>query len=306
MAGNHNIIQRNAIIFDMVSSGSIPSKADIATRLESHGFDVCSRTIDRSIESFRKEHNIELKYNRESRGYEFNDQYAYHIKALENFFSLSQETELALKCIHSPQKMEPYFDFDSTEEFQSSPWMSSIILALTEHRLLHIKHQSFTHTQPTSYTFEPYLLKKFNGRMYLHGHAFKVDKPGSTKKTINLALDRILQLDVDDDMFDFDKSYDAKELFSNTYGVTYSNYKPCLIVLQYPHSQAKYILSQPLHSSQKVIFEDKLVCHIQVLLRPNFELKQRILQDGPRVKVLSPASFAKEVKKDLRAAVEQY
>ena len=118
--------------------------------------------------------------------------------------------------------------------------MNQIVTALKNHQYLHISHQSFTKMKPSGYLFEPYLLKRFNGRYYLNG--FSVGKDDQ-KKALNLSLDRIFEMDSDEAVFIYDTNY---------------------------------VKTQPIHSSQVVVKEDSDRCVIEFFVRPNFELKQKI------------------------------
>ena len=61
--------------------------------------------------------------------------------------------------------------------------------------------------------------------------------------------------------------------------------------------QAAYILSQPLHHSQKTILQNEHEVQIQLKVYITQELKMAILSYGQGVKVLLPKSLRAELKK---------
>lgn len=69
---------------------------------------------------------------------------------------------------------------------------------------------------------------------------------------------------------------------------------------------APYVLSKPLHGSQKVILnnESELIVSIEVI--PNYELETLILSYGDRVKVLEPEGFQKVITGRLERAAGLY
>ena len=65
-----------------------------------------------------------------------------------------------------------------------------------------------------------------------------------------------------------------------------------------------YIVSKPLHTSQKIIDEYKCIVTIKVI--PTRELDQLILAFGPDVEVLKPEQLREEIKEKLTMAKNQY
>jgi predicted DNA-binding transcriptional regulator YafY len=70
--------------------------------------------------------------------------------------------------------------------------------------------------------------------------------------------------------------------------------------------QAAYILSQPLHHSQKTILQNDQEVQIQLKVYITQELKMAILSYGKEVKVLQPKSLRTELKKVIETMVANY
>jgi predicted DNA-binding transcriptional regulator YafY len=82
--------------------------------------------------------------------------------------------------------------------------------------------------------------------------------------------------------------------------------KPELVELSLTPLQAKYVLSQPLHSSQKVIrtTESEVRITLEVYLTP--ELSMTILGLGSGVKVLKPHTLVDQISSEIKEMKKLY
>jgi len=113
-------------------------------------------------------------------------------------------------------------------------------------------------------------------------------------------LDRIISLSEVNSKYIENTKYDFGEYFDDIIGITIPNDGSIeLIELQFSSKQAPYIITKPLHHSQKSkpIDENGVLVTIEVI--PNYELKSLLLSFGKDVKILSPASLRDEIKIDL-------
>ncbi len=137
----------------------------------------------------------------------------------------------------------------------------------------------------------PYYLKQYNNRWYLLGQTERFDSLSVR------ALDRIVDFKEVDIPFIENTQYDFEEYFEDVIGInTGKNRSSELIRLWFSPEKAPYILTKPLHGSQKKKVQDEngLVITIEVI--SNYELKSLLLSFGSEVKVLSPASLDLELK----------
>lgn len=81
-------------------------------------------------------------------------------------------------------------------------------------------------------------------------------------------------------------------------------YRPQTIRLLLDKENAPYVITKPLHSSQKVEEErpDGIVISIHVI--PNFELEKEILSFGDRMIVLSPEKLRLQIGARLKKALD--
>jgi predicted DNA-binding transcriptional regulator YafY len=78
------------------------------------------------------------------------------------------------------------------------------------------------------------------------------------------------------------------------------------VLLSFTASQAAYILSQPLHASQKLIRQSDESVDVELDVYITTELKMAILSYGPEVKVLKPKSLQSEIEKTIRDMAAMY
>ena len=148
------------------------------------------------------------------------------------------------------------------------------------------------------YTLKPYFLKQYQNRWYVIGETEKGFR--------TFGIDRIENIIIGTKKFK-PKTEEAKDKFSNVIGLNYVDHKMETIKLSFHISQKPYLVSLPLHSSQKEFNPLKdLTFDIELRIHPNFEFRQQILKHGSLVKVLEPQWLAKEIKEEHKKAFESY
>jgi predicted DNA-binding transcriptional regulator YafY len=77
------------------------------------------------------------------------------------------------------------------------------------------------------------------------------------------------------------------------------------VVLKFNETSLPYVLSKPLHGSQKSIrTESEHLISIEITM--NYELESLLLSFGERLKVVSPQHLQDKINLRLKAAIEQY
>ena len=147
---------------------------------------------------------------------------------------------------------------------------------------------------------QPYFLKEYQGRWYL-GCKFE-----GGKKFYCYALDRIFDLEMTAETFVPKSPPDPNEFFSAVIGVSEPDGEAEKVLLSVTHDQVKYFKTLPLHSSQKIVRENKTETVLSLKVTPNFDLIHRILMHGPSVKVMEPSWLVEDVKALLTEALAKY
>lgn len=292
-----------------------PTKEYILEKVEEVVGPVSLSSLEKDFGKMRELFNAPIQYNRAHNGYHYTE-VGFSIKE----FPLTEEEIEALDfstAVLQVLKQTPIFkrfegavekvisgyragkllgkedadiiQVESPVSDSGSQFIDPIYQAILHNQPLLIRYQSFV-TEASEHQFSPYLLKEYRNRWYVVG--FSEQK----SNTIVLALDRIIEIKNSKSKWQTDAKFHPQEYFKYSFGITQMHdAKPELVELSLSPLQAKYVLSQPLHASQKVISTTDTEVHItlQVYLTP--ELTMTILGLGSGVKVLKPKKLVDQI-----------
>ncbi len=107
--------------------------------------------------------------------------------------------------------------------------------------------------------------------------------------------------------FDYPKEFDIKEKYRHFFGIISPfNQKPEKVVLSFDSVQGKYIKSQPLHHSQKVLKDNDKELRIQLNVCVTYDFIQELLSHGERVRVVEPVGLVNEMRKIYKRGLMKY
>lgn len=123
----------------------------------------------------------------------------------------------------------------------------------------------------------------------------------------NLALDRMENIETDEQSAYIDKNLNGDEYFKDVVGVTVSeSMHPRNVTFFVDKSNAPYVKTKPLHHSQQIVEEkdDGTVFSIKVQL--NYELERLLLGFGENLVLYRPLRLKKRIEQKLQKAVSNY
>ncbi|MFT6983555.1 MAG: putative DNA-binding transcriptional regulator YafY [Crocinitomicaceae bacterium] len=191
---------------------------------------------------------------------------------------------------------------DKNENLKGLEHLDTLYQSILKKICLKLTYRSFKAREEAVFHFHPFILKEFNNRWFLVG------KKKKREPVMTLALDRIEAIDFDLDRPYIAEEFDGDEYYKNTIGVSVLNEDHLLdVVLKFDRRNAPYILTKPLHHSQKVIekLRDGGVI-VQVRVHQNFEFDRLILGFGSSVEVLKPKVLRTRIKRTLKSAIKVY
>jgi predicted DNA-binding transcriptional regulator YafY len=197
---------------------------------------------------------------------------------------------------------QPVIHLDKNEKLKGLHFLDEIYQAIVKKVVLKITYKSFKSLEETTFNFHPFILKEFNNRWFLIGKKLK-KSPIS-----NLALDRIISIDYDFQTPYMDEVFDAEQYYKNVVGVTVNTgLQPRKVQLWLNKIHAPYVLTKPIHSSQRLIetYEDGSV-KINLFLIENYELERLLLGFGDGLEVLEPPRLRNRMKAILQKSVDRY
>lgn len=119
-------------------------------------------------------------------------------------------------------------------------------------------------------------------------------------------MDRISELHIEVEKFEYPKNFDVDEMYKNSYGVIVNTGKPEEIILSFDPEQRKYLGSLQIHNSQEVIVDNADEFRIKLRMYVTIDLVKEILSYGEDVEVISPASLKKNILNRYKKAIKLY
>ena len=197
---------------------------------------------------------------------------------------------------------KPVIYLDKNENLKGLHYLDEIYQAIIKKMVLIITYKSFKSREETKFNFHPFILKEFNNRWFLIG------KKKASQPITNLALDRIISIDYDFNLSYLEEDFDAESYYKDIIGVTVNTgLQPRRIELWIDASNAPYVLTKPLHPSQRLITENEdgsVIVHLFIM--PNYEMERLLLGFGDSIEILRPENLRNRMKKILERAISRY
>lgn len=180
-------------------------------------------------------------------------------------------------------------------------FLPPLIEAISKNRLVIIKYRSYNNPILKEFTVEPYGVKQSQRRWYLISHI-----PGYETMTV-FSLDRIESIELTEEKFEFDKTWNINSYFDEVLGVNLEDDYDCedVRIRVYGH-QRHYIESLPLHKSQMLMKREKEYSEYGFKLRPEYEFQHEILKMGFNAEVISPQWLREEIKWQVEETLRLY
>lgn len=177
--------------------------------------------------------------------------------------------------------------FDTNQYVEGIKYLSPLFDAIVNGQVLRITYHPFGKASYIS-VVHPYYIKQYNGRWFLLGLTTKDD----SKMLTNMALDRIEAVELSDMPYIQNIEFDFNEYFEDVIGVTKRyNDKSVHVVLRFSEHRLPYVLSKPIHGSQRDRRKNEGIIELDVI--PNKEFYQKLFSYGVDVEVLEP-EFVRE------------
>ena len=194
---------------------------------------------------------------------------------------------------------EHLVSFEQNEQLKGIEHLADIIDATVNHQTLEIVYLTFKGKEMTM-IIHPYYVKQYNGRWFLYGLNDELNRIS------NLALDRIQSYEKSEKPFRKNEQYDFSTYFDDVIGATIpdDDVKKETIGLRFSSNRFPYVVSKPIHKSQKVV--DKISSKVEIQVRPTRELDQQIFSFIPDVEVLYPEWYRRQIMEKIEENMKKY
>ena len=283
-------------------------------------YPISERTIDGDIHAMRFDNGLgyyaPITYDRDRKSYYYKDQ-DYSIDNIplndEEIQSLTfaatlldqfKGVEIFNKFIGSVQKIIDavnihraseesgildFIDFEKVPFVKGSEYLDTLIKAIRQKKVIHITYRAFHSEKDHHHDIHPYLLKEYRNRWYLIGfHDY-------FREIRTYGFDRIVKIEDKPEKEYVDSNFSPEQYFKNSIGIFSSVEDPPEIILQFNKETAQYIITQPIHESQKILEETDDFVTFWFKVHPTVELIQVILGWGNEVKVIKPLDLKNNI-----------
>lgn len=194
---------------------------------------------------------------------------------------------------------KPVIEYEQNSQLKGIMMLSGLFNAIVAHQPIKVEYCSYKNKEFT-WVIHPYYLKQYNNRWFLFGL-------NEYDKISNLAIDRIVSYEVQRNIaFVPNDKVDFEKYFNDVIGVSVARKDaiPEQIKLKFDEERWPYVISKPLHQSQKIIDASQRIVEITVI--PNNELTALLLSFGHQVEVLSPESLREQIHLIFLAGAKKY
>ena len=302
MSGNKNVnlsqVRKISLLLTYLKRKPYQTQQAILNYFEANDISITERTFYRLNQTLSRDFGIEVVFDYNKGGYFFDEENSTNSESFLSLLEVLGTAELFSTNFKEKNNALSFVEFENKAAVETLPNFKTILTAIQKQLPITFKHYSFYHLKEESYTLKPYFLKQYQNRWYVIGETEKGYR--------TFGIDRIDTIIQGTKKFK-SKTEEAKDRFSHVIGLNYADHPLEKIKLSFHSSQKPYLISLPLHYSQKEIPSiNKDSFDIELLIHPNFEFNQQLLKYGSLVTILEPKWLADEVKKEIKKALENY
>ena len=196
---------------------------------------------------------------------------------------------------------DEFVQFERLPTVSGNEYLGILLQAIKDHHKVEFDYQSFKKTSKSRRVVHPYLLKEHSNRWYLICWSEERDR------IVVFGLDRMEKLEVTDQKYTPMEDFKADHFFRYSLGITAdTSQQPEKIRLKCHPVLGKYLKSQPIHASQKVVVDNDSTCEIELFVIETYELIEKVLSFGTQVEVIEPITLRDKIKKQLEEALTKY
>ncbi len=297
---NNGKLHRLYLLLEKVENGYHPSFHEIYDHYYNHGFEISRRSLQRDLKTLRLEFGIEVSYHHGRNGYYLDRSRSINVESFYRFLEYAQSADLLSETIRDNRTNLEFIHFESQGSLRGLEHLRDLMFAVRNKRIISFIHYNFVKETRKTYRMHPHGLKEYQNRWYVVGELPGIDNP------LKFGIDRIESLAVEEQTFERNPDFDIQDLFDDVVGLSHTESQKETVVLHLTPLQGKYVKTLPLHASQQILHEDDQGVKIQIRVKPNFELIQKLMTHCDMVTVLQPQWLADRLKAIYQSALQNY
>jgi predicted DNA-binding transcriptional regulator YafY len=222
-------------------------------------------------------------------------------KGLPQFGWIAEITARIDAGFNLSNKNHSVIEFDQNNYLKGLQFITTIYNAIVFKKVINVSYQSFKSIEPQHFIMHPYFLKQYNNRWFVFG------LNDLSSSLINLALDRIVEIEELNNVYIDNTKADFNEYFEDVIGVSVNLDKhPQKILISVKNELLPYIETKPLHGSQKIKERDINNSIVSIEVIPNYELESLLLSFGERLEVLEPLDLREKLADRINKMTNNY
>lgn len=191
--------------------------------------------------------------------------------------------------------------FETNPLVKGTEWIPVLSTKIGNKSPINIVYKPFKADKELKEVVHPYLLKEYRNRWFLIGHNQKFFGVS------NYALDRIVDVQPSYVPYIEAESFDPDHYFDNVIGVSVmQGCQPEKILVKFSSQAAPYILTKPLHKSQKIINETPDYVIVELEIIANYELESLVLSYGDQAEIISKGRTRDKIGDKIKAMMAIY
>lgn len=176
-------------------------------------------------------------------------------------------------------------------------YLQTIILALKTNRRITITYQRFG-CESYEKTLSPYALKLFRQRWYILAYTGRF--------MATYALDRMLSVEITDEIFEMPEDFSPEAYFEEYYGITTDETPMTHVVIRTYGNVPNYLRTLPLHASQKERVRTGDYTDFSYDIRPSIDFMLALMSYTDGLEVLEPIELRQKICNSFQASLERY
>lgn len=283
-----------------------PSLKKLVAQL-SEDFDAVSeRTVERDIRAIGTVYQIYIRNDRRRGGYYLDLPTDEDVADFEQFVQLlerRERLEFLTSSVASIRGIGRHLQLEHNTQFSGTGHLPLLWQALQTGRCVEFVYRKFEKEADEGKLrrVEPDLLLEYRNRFYLDCFDLEANQPRT------FGLDRLHGLSLTDQPISTARTGPRRTDRRHAIGVTCPpNLEPQRVILRFQTSEANYVRSLPLHSSQRLIQETPDFVDLELTVILNHELEREILAFGELVEVQEPAELREKMARRITALLSHY
>lgn len=187
--------------------------------------------------------------------------------------------------------------YEENAGYTGIDWLKDCFDAIVNKQPVKIDYRNFEEKE-FKWTIHPYYIKEYNNRWFLIGF-----NPEYAHLS-HIPLDRIDEIEPIHIDYIPNTTTDFEKYFDNVIGTTVVDAPVQDIKLRFSPKRLQYVLTKPIHKSQKCSDADAGVVSLRLI--PNRELESLILSFGADVEVIEPQSLRLTIQEKVKQSFEHY